>query len=161
MVAATGAQVMVLFADVKGSMATRRGRRPGAVARHPEKKWSTLSSSPPSPGGNRRATGWRAPPGSQRPAAACGAHRPVARAREAGAAGGRRDRPGVSTSHSGGPEGRELASLAHAYVEIGEPERAKETAERAIALVQERGSKIQELENVMALARDDRTIIRG
>ncbi len=50
-------------------------------------------------------------------------------------------------------EGHELASLAHAYVEIGEPERAKETAERAIVLVQERGSKIQELENVVALAR--------
>jgi ATP/maltotriose-dependent transcriptional regulator MalT len=50
-------------------------------------------------------------------------------------------------------EGHNLASLAHVYVEIGEPERAKETAERAIALVQERGSKIQELENVVALAR--------
>ena len=50
-------------------------------------------------------------------------------------------------------EGRDLASLAHAYIEIGEPERAKETAERAITLVQERGSKIQELENVVALAR--------
>jgi len=50
-------------------------------------------------------------------------------------------------------EGHNLASLAHAYVEIGEPERAKETAERAIALVKERGSKIQELENVVALAR--------
>jgi class 3 adenylate cyclase/tetratricopeptide (TPR) repeat protein len=50
-------------------------------------------------------------------------------------------------------EGYDLASLAHAYVEIGEPERAKETAERAIVLVQERGSKIQELENVVTLAR--------
>jgi class 3 adenylate cyclase/tetratricopeptide (TPR) repeat protein len=50
-------------------------------------------------------------------------------------------------------EGRDLASLAHAYVEIGEPQRAKETAERGIALVQERGSKIQELDNVVALAR--------
>jgi hypothetical protein len=46
-----------------------------------------------------------------------------------------------------------LASLAHVYVEMGEPERAKETAERAIALLQERGSKIQELENVVALER--------
>jgi tetratricopeptide (TPR) repeat protein len=50
-------------------------------------------------------------------------------------------------------EGRDLASLAHTYVEIGEPQRAKETAERAIILVKERGSKIQELENVVALAR--------
>jgi class 3 adenylate cyclase/tetratricopeptide (TPR) repeat protein len=50
-------------------------------------------------------------------------------------------------------EGRDLASLAHACVEIGEPGRAKETAERAIALVRERGSRIQELENVVALAR--------
>ena len=50
-------------------------------------------------------------------------------------------------------EGHNLASLAHAYVEIGDAERAKETAERAIALVRERGSKIQELENVVALAR--------
>jgi class 3 adenylate cyclase/tetratricopeptide (TPR) repeat protein len=50
-------------------------------------------------------------------------------------------------------EGVELASLAHAYVEIGEPGRAKATAERAIVLVQERGSKIQELANVVALAR--------
>jgi len=50
-------------------------------------------------------------------------------------------------------EGHDLASLAHAYVEIGEPERAKATAERAIVLVRERGSKIQELENVVALAR--------
>ncbi len=50
-------------------------------------------------------------------------------------------------------EGHNLASLAHAYVEIGEPERAKETAERALVLVTERGSKIQELENVVALAR--------
>jgi tetratricopeptide (TPR) repeat protein len=50
-------------------------------------------------------------------------------------------------------EGRDLAALAHAYVELGEPGRAKETAERAIALVQERGSKIQELENVVALVR--------
>jgi class 3 adenylate cyclase/tetratricopeptide (TPR) repeat protein len=50
-------------------------------------------------------------------------------------------------------EGRDLASIAHAYVEIGERERAKETAERAIALVKERGSKIQELDNVVALAR--------
>ena len=52
-----------------------------------------------------------------------------------------------------GREGRELASLAQAYVEIGEPERAKETAERAIALVQQRGSKIEEIENLVALAR--------
>jgi class 3 adenylate cyclase/tetratricopeptide (TPR) repeat protein len=50
-------------------------------------------------------------------------------------------------------EGRDLVSLAHAYVEIGEPQRAKETAERAIVLVTERGSKIQELEGVVALAR--------
>jgi len=50
-------------------------------------------------------------------------------------------------------EGHNLASLANTYVEIGEPERAKETAEHAIALVKERGSKIQELENVVALAR--------
>jgi tetratricopeptide (TPR) repeat protein len=50
-------------------------------------------------------------------------------------------------------EGHDLASLAHAYVETGEPERARETAERAIALLRERGSKIQELENVVALAR--------
>ena len=50
-------------------------------------------------------------------------------------------------------EGHELASLAHAYVEIRAPERAKATAERAIVLVQERGSKIQELENVVALAK--------
>src|SRR5262249_6082503 len=50
-------------------------------------------------------------------------------------------------------EGHDLASLAHAYLEIGEPQRAKETAERAIDLVQERGSKIQELENVVVLAR--------
>jgi putative toxin-antitoxin system antitoxin component (TIGR02293 family) len=33
----------------------------------------------------------------------------------------------------------DLASLAHAYLEIGAPERAKEVAERAIALVRERG----------------------
>jgi hypothetical protein len=52
-------------------------------------------------------------------------------------------------------EGQDLASLTHAYVEIGDPERAKQTAERAIGLVQERGSKIQELENVVALARDE------
>jgi tetratricopeptide (TPR) repeat protein len=50
-------------------------------------------------------------------------------------------------------EGRNLASLAHAYVELGEPERAKATAERALGLVQERGGRIQELGNVMALAR--------
>ncbi len=50
-------------------------------------------------------------------------------------------------------EGWGLASLAHAYVEMGEPERAKAIAERAIALVKERGSRIQELENVVALAR--------
>jgi tetratricopeptide (TPR) repeat protein len=50
-------------------------------------------------------------------------------------------------------EGQDLASLAHAYVEIGEPERAKETAERAIARVRERGSKIRELQNLVALAR--------
>ena len=50
-------------------------------------------------------------------------------------------------------EGLDLASLAHAYVEIGEPERAKATAERAILLVRERGSRIQELENVVALVR--------
>src|SRR3989454_6185521 len=55
-------------------------------------------------------------------------------------------------------EGHELASLAHAYVEVGEPERAKETAERAIVLVRERGSKIQELENVLALARAEALI---
>jgi hypothetical protein len=50
-------------------------------------------------------------------------------------------------------EGQDLAALAHAYVEIGESERAKETAERGIVLVRERGSKIQELLNVVALAR--------
>ncbi len=38
-------------------------------------------------------------------------------------------------------ECRDLASLAHAYVEIGEPQRAKETAERGISLTRERGSK--------------------
>jgi tetratricopeptide (TPR) repeat protein len=50
-------------------------------------------------------------------------------------------------------EGDELGSLAHAYLEIGEPERARETAERGMVLMQERGSKIQELWNVLALAR--------
>jgi tetratricopeptide (TPR) repeat protein len=50
-------------------------------------------------------------------------------------------------------EGQDLASLAHVYMELGEAERAKETAERAIIVVRERGSKIQELENVVALAR--------
>jgi tetratricopeptide (TPR) repeat protein len=32
-------------------------------------------------------------------------------------------------------EGQDLASFAHAYVEIGEPERAREAAERGLALV--------------------------
>jgi class 3 adenylate cyclase/tetratricopeptide (TPR) repeat protein len=50
-------------------------------------------------------------------------------------------------------EGRAMASLAHAYVELGEPARAKETAERALILVREQGSKIYELHNVVALAR--------
>jgi tetratricopeptide (TPR) repeat protein len=50
-------------------------------------------------------------------------------------------------------EGDELASLGHVYVELGEPERAKETAGRALVLVREQGSKIYELENVAALAR--------
>jgi len=50
-------------------------------------------------------------------------------------------------------EGHNLASLAHVYIELGEAERARETADRGIALVQERGSIIQELENVVALAR--------
>jgi hypothetical protein len=51
-----------------------------------------------------------------------------------------------------------LANLAHVYIEIGDAERAQETAERAIVLVQERGSKIQELENVVALARAEALI---
>jgi len=50
-------------------------------------------------------------------------------------------------------EGRDLASLAHAYVELGQPGRASEVAQRAVILAQERGSRIQELENVVALAR--------
>jgi class 3 adenylate cyclase/tetratricopeptide (TPR) repeat protein/DNA-binding IscR family transcriptional regulator len=50
-------------------------------------------------------------------------------------------------------EGRDLASLAHAYVELGQPQRAREVAQRAVILAQERGSTIQELENVVALAR--------
>jgi tetratricopeptide (TPR) repeat protein len=50
-------------------------------------------------------------------------------------------------------EGRDLASLAHAYVELGQPQRAREVAQRAVMLAQERGSRIQELENVVALAR--------
>jgi len=56
-------------------------------------------------------------------------------------------------------EGLDLASLAHAYVEIGEPERARETAERAIVLVRERGSNIQELLNVVALARAEVALV--
>jgi tetratricopeptide (TPR) repeat protein len=55
-------------------------------------------------------------------------------------------------------EGDELAALAHVYVELGEPARAKETAERALVLVQEQGSKIYELENVVALARAEVTL---
>jgi class 3 adenylate cyclase/tetratricopeptide (TPR) repeat protein len=50
-------------------------------------------------------------------------------------------------------DGHTLASLAHVHVELGDPERAKHTAERAIALAQARGTRIQELENVIALAR--------
>jgi class 3 adenylate cyclase/tetratricopeptide (TPR) repeat protein len=50
-------------------------------------------------------------------------------------------------------EGDEIASLAHAYVEIGEPGRAKDTAERGIVLAQEQGSEIYELQNVVELAR--------
>jgi len=50
-------------------------------------------------------------------------------------------------------EGALLAYLAAAYVEIGEPARAKESAERGVAASHACGSKIYELQNVVALAR--------
>jgi tetratricopeptide (TPR) repeat protein len=50
-------------------------------------------------------------------------------------------------------EGQDLASLAHVYVEVGDAGRAKEAAERGVAAARERGSKIQELMNIVALTR--------
>jgi tetratricopeptide (TPR) repeat protein len=50
-------------------------------------------------------------------------------------------------------EGHNLASLADAYVQVGEPQRAKETAGRAIILAREQGSTFHELENLVVLAR--------
>jgi MalT-like TPR region len=50
-------------------------------------------------------------------------------------------------------EADDLASLAHIYVENGEPERAKETAERGLALAREQGSRSFEVLNLVALLR--------
>ena len=50
-------------------------------------------------------------------------------------------------------EGALLAYLAAAYVEIGEPAHAKESAECGLAVAQECGSKIYEIQNVVVLAR--------
>jgi tetratricopeptide (TPR) repeat protein len=52
-------------------------------------------------------------------------------------------------------EGAELSYLSRVYLELGDLERARETAERALVLVREQGSKIYELQNVLALAHSE------
>jgi tetratricopeptide (TPR) repeat protein len=52
-------------------------------------------------------------------------------------------------------EGLDLASLAEALLALGQPERARATAARAIATVVERGSLLQELQSRLALARTE------
>jgi class 3 adenylate cyclase/tetratricopeptide (TPR) repeat protein len=55
-------------------------------------------------------------------------------------------------------EGHNVASLAHAYLEAGQPETARETALRGVSLSVERESPLQELENRLALARTERAL---
>ncbi len=50
-------------------------------------------------------------------------------------------------------QGFDQASLAQALLALGQPERARATAARAVATVIERGSLLQELQNRLALAR--------
>jgi hypothetical protein len=50
-------------------------------------------------------------------------------------------------------QGSDLASFAGALLALGQTERARETAAHAVATVIERGAPLQELQNLLALAR--------